>query len=158
MKMTLARALRWKKRVVSTIRKFESDILANNSRIKGKEVEVAVSDLLVKRQDWITHLINLKMALTRASAPIQQMILTLAEAKAEIVFLSQISTTHGVVRSGYRDEAPLEYEAVLRKSAVDAKVAALQQEIDEIQTNIDGFNNANYIDVEVPVEPPAMPC
>lgn len=37
MKMTLARALRYKKRVIEDIRKFESDIEESNSVVEGQQ-------------------------------------------------------------------------------------------------------------------------
>lgn len=140
MELTLGRALRYKKRVVETLRRVEADINTNNCKAAGEEREVDVRQLLGSRTLWIQHLVGLKLAIQRASMPIQQMIFELAEAKAEIVFLERLPVNHGKQRATYREESETVYEAIIRKAERDQKTLALQRQIDQLQTAIDDFN------------------
>lgn len=146
-KMTLSRALRYKKRVVEVIRSCEMDVQTNNSRAKGEERDVDVGQALARRSALVTHLVEVKMALLKATLPIQARIFALAELKAEISFLQRIDVTHGMVRSRYRDEQSVEMEAVVRKAQRDARIKALQDQIDQYQTEIDVFNNETTIEI-----------
>lgn len=144
-KMTIAKALRYRKRVASKIAKLEKDIVANNSILEGGEREIDVASSLAKREDTVCHLIDVKLAISTKSAPIQKMILQCAEAKSRISFLSSVPTQNGK-QSDRWAETTSTYEAELRKAEVDRKVSELEDVIDELQTNIDAFNNANHVE------------
>jgi len=94
MKMTLARALRYKKRVIESIRKFESDIQEVNSIVEGQERDTDVRLALKQRAAWVKHLVALKMSLQEATKPIQRLVFELAECKAEISFYQRLGTGH----------------------------------------------------------------
>jgi len=144
-KMTIAKALRYKKRVISKISKLESDIIENNSIVEGGEREINVPAALAQREDTVKHLIDVKMAISAASAPIQRMILQCAEAKSRISFYNRVPTNHGKSRDRW-DENTTEYEAELRKQKRDQEVAELESAIDEYQSNIDAFNHSTHVE------------
>lgn len=148
--MTLARALRYKKRVVETIRSLEADIHANNTRAEGEEREVDVVQALAKRDTWVKHLIELKLEIQEKTKPIQRLVLSLAEAKAKIAFLARLTTTTGTVRPSYRDEAAVKYDSVIRKVDKDKQTEELQKMIDDLQTKIDAHNAETKIEVVLP--------
>jgi len=143
--MTIAKALRYKKRVVSKISKLESDIIENNSIVEGGEREINVKAALAQREDTVRHLIDVKLAISTASAPIQRMILQCAEAKSRISFYNRVPTNHGKSKDRW-DENLTVYEAELRKQKKDQEVAELESAIDEFQSNIDAFNHANNVE------------
>lgn len=147
MKMTLARALRYKKRVVESIRKFENDIQASNCIVEGEERDSDIRLSLKQRSVWVEHLIGLKLALQKATQPIQRLILELAEAKSEIAFYQRLSTEHGTVKDRYGGTA-MKYESEIRKKERDKVVKELQDRIDQLQTKIDAHNATT--DIEVP--------
>jgi hypothetical protein len=153
-KMTLARALRYKKRVVETIRSLETDVQSTNSVVEGSEREVDVRMSLKRRDGWVKHLVDLKLAVQEASRPIQRLILELAETKSEIAFWSRLDTTNGVKsdRYGYK-EGETKVEAVVRKSEKDERVKALQTKIDAYQTKIDDHNASTLVEVRSPELP-----
>jgi len=151
--MTLARALRYKKRVVESIRQLEADIQVNNSRVEGEEREVDVRLALKQRAAWVTHLVHLKLAIQQATRPIQRFVLELAETKSEIAFMQRVNIEHGTQRSRFRDEQTIKLEAEIRKSERDKLVNGLQDRIDELQTKIDAHNAENLIEVT----PPELP-
>jgi hypothetical protein len=152
-KMTLSRALRYKKRVIEKIRKFESDVQESNCKVEGEARDVDPAICLKQRAIWVNHLVDLKLAIQEATRPIQRLILELAEAKANIGFLQRIPTTHGSQRPRYRDEASVKYEAVIRKSQVDSSVASQQDVIDNLQTKIDLHNAETVIEINTPELP-----
>lgn len=147
MKMTLARALRYKKRVVETIRKFESDIQEANTIVEGQERDTDIKLALKQRAAWVKHLVALKLSLQKATEPIQRLVFELAECKAEISFYQRISTEHGTVKDRYGG-APMKYESEIRKAERDKLVKELQDKIDQYQTKIDAHNAT--VEIEVP--------
>lgn len=152
-KMTLSRALRYKKRVIETIRRLETDVQENNSRVEG-ETRDADPDLCLKRRaSWVKHLVDLKLKIQEATRPIQRLVLELAETKAEISFMQRISTVSGMHRPRYRDETAVNYEAVIRKPQIDATIIALQDRIDSLQTQIDNHNAETTIEITTPELP-----
>lgn len=150
MKMTLSKALRWKKRAVEKLHQFETEVQENNSHVEGEEPEVDVTDSLGKRSVWMQHLIALKLQLMKASEPIRHKIFALAEAKSEICFLQRVPVNHGKVRGRFREEAELTYVATVRKAERDQMIQALQDKIDLLQTEIDAFNAETVLEVVVP--------
>lgn len=153
-RMTLARALRYKKRVVETIRKLETDISENNSVLTGTEREVDVSVLLNQRDAWVKHLVDLKLAIQEATRPIQRLVLELAETKSEIAFFGKLDTTQGIKvdRYGISDKEA-KYESVVRKADKDARLKRLQERIDALQTKIDDHNTSVAVEVRAPELP-----
>lgn len=147
MKMTLARALRHKKRVVENIRKLESDIQEVNSVVEGQERDTDVRLALKQRAALVKHLVALKMTLQEATKPIQKLIFELAEFKAEIAFYQRLGTEHGTVKDRYGGPS-MKYEAEIRKSERDKLVKELQGWIDQYQTKIDAHNAT--VEIEVP--------
>lgn len=147
MKMTIAKALRYKKRVISKIQTLEADIIANNSILEAAEREVEVPEALGKREKTITHLIDVKLAISTASAPIQRMILECAEAKSYISFLRSISVDHGLKGNSWGDELAT-YTAQIRKKERDAQVLAAEDRIDGLQSEIDAFNNGIKVEIK----------
>lgn len=148
--MTLSKALRWKKRAIEKLRKFETEVQSNNSHAEGEEPEVDVQNSLNKRREWRDHLIALKLQLAKASEPIRHKIFTLAETKAEISFLQGVPSNHGKVRSRYREESDVTYVATIRKTELEAMIQGLQDKIDLLQTEIDAFNAETVLEVVVP--------
>lgn len=143
--MTLAQALRYKKRLVEKIRKTEGDIQSNNSYMKENSPEVDVTELFQRRKQLVKDLIQLKLTTQTATQTIMPQILELAETKSEIAFWQRVPTTFGVQRDQWGDQPPVEYVATYRKSQVDAIVESLQDKVDSLQTQIDAYNNATEI-------------
>ena len=149
-KMTLSRALRYKKRVIENIRNLESEVTENNSKVADTERDCDPVLALEHRRAWVEHLVDLKLTIQEATRPIQRLVLELAETKAEMSFLSRIPTNHGMHRGHYRDEAPLMYEAAIRKQEVNKLLLDLRDRIDNLQTKIDLHNAETTIEINTP--------
>lgn len=153
-RMTLARALRYKKRVIENIRQLENDVQHNNSVVAGSEREVDVQTALKKRDVWVKHLVDVKMAIQEATRPVQRTVLELAETKSEIAFYGRIDTTQGVPkdRFGYVG-SETKMEASIRKSEKDERLKKLQEKIDALQTRLDDHNATTQIELRSPELP-----
>lgn len=145
MKMTLAAALRYKKRIAEKINKAGNDARENNCIVKDGEREYDTRKSLERRAAWVRHMIDLKLAVEQATLPIKRSVLEVAELKSLITVYAGLNTQHGLVRSPY-EEHSVTYEAQVRKGERDKTVTALQSQIDDLQTKIDAFNNATSVE------------
>jgi len=150
MEITLARALKYKNRLVGKIAAVADTIKRKNSIIKGAEREVDIDDLAALRVKLIKNLVQLKTEINQANGPIISDIFQIAELKSEIVFLNNIDTNHGKAnREYYRDAEPIEFEAVIRFGDVEELKTNTNKKIDAYQEKIDKHNHATVIDFAV---------
>jgi uncharacterized coiled-coil protein SlyX len=152
MKITISRALKYKNRVVERMRKLEEDIRSGNAVIEGGSRDLDVRVAFQARMQLESHLVALKGILDKANEPIKGMIAQMQELKGRIQFLSTIPTTHGVQdarRTMYGETGSITYTAEIRKAELDSLVSAARQEIDTAQDNIDKFNGANTIEIDM---------
>lgn len=150
--MTLARVLRYKKRLIETIRHLEAEIRQFNSVMVTVERDIDVRQALQNRQTLVKHLVDLKLQIQMANKGIDRQILELAETKAEITFLSQIGTAHGVQEDrfyGANENMP-KYTAEIRRAEQQKMVHDLEDKIDLLQSQIDAYNAGTQIEVEIP--------
>ncbi len=154
-RMTLARALRYKKRVVETIRSLESDIQSENSVISCQERETDIRTAMKQREAWVKHLVDLKLAIQEATRPIQRLVLEMAEAKSEIAFWNRVDTSHGTKKDRYGSygDPEVKVEAEVRKSERESVLKNLQNRIDQLQTKIDDHNASTMIQANSPALP-----
>ena len=146
MKITLAQALKLKKRVVQTIGQKNKLITANNQMLKDSTIEVDVSEEVKLRAKLVNSLIDLKEALAEANKPIRKLIFKLSELKSEIALLESLPTKHGIGKEEYGTDK-IEYVSTIRAFVVQKLVKQLQKEIDETQEKIDAFNYTTKIEV-----------
>ena len=149
--ITLARALKYKNRVVERIRKVEDDIRANNSILVGGEREYNVEELFKERLGLEAHLVDLKMRIDSANAPIKESIVQMQGLKGRLVFLQSVPTTHGKQHSHrmYGDEGEVVYEATARKVEIDSWITGINKQLDDLQEFVDKHNNTQVIEMSV---------
>jgi len=150
MEITLAKALKYKKRLVGKISSIRG---SKNSIIVGTEREVDVIKAFELRSKLIENLVNLKTAICKANEPILADIFKLSELKSYIVVLQEVDTTHGKSNRGRNylgvDTEPVEFEAQLRFSEIEKTISEANKEIDVIQERVDQHNHLTKIDVVV---------
>lgn len=151
MKVTIARALTLKKRLIGKINVINSRIQSNNSVLAGSERAYNVEEMIEQRHDLVNALIGLKVALQVANGPILADIFRLSEAKTEKGFYEGLNVNHGKQADVYsmrlNGGTTIEYNAVITQSKRDQRVAELEEEIDQIQQKLDRFNNMTEIEV-----------
>ena len=146
--ITLAKALKIKNRLTGRLAKVQQDIQGFNSVPVGQADQVNVPALVKTREELVGALVGLKTAINDVNRGVQRDIYDLAEKKATAQFLAGISTRHGQQPPVYPSTIEVNYVAALKKADVDALVARLEKEMDQLQDRLDQFNHDHRIEVE----------
>ena len=144
----LAKALKIKNRLTGRLAKVQADIQAYNSVPEGQANQVNVLALMKTREELVGALVSLKTAINDANREAQRDIYDLAEKKATAQFLGCVNTRHGPLPAVYPSTTEVNYVAALKKADVDALVARLENEIDQLQDRLDQFNHERKIEVD----------
>lgn len=145
--ITLAKALKIKNRLAGRLAKVQCDIQTYNSVPAGQADQVDVPALLRTHEELVDAVIAIKTALNDANREVQRTIYELAETKGTLQLLNGINTRHGPQPAVYPSTTEVNYVAALKKADVDARVAALEKEIDRLQDQLDEFNHARTVAV-----------
>lgn len=152
MEMTLSKALKHKNRVAQKLSQVSDDIRENNSILSVNDCEVDVVALNGMRLELMRHLVAVKTVIHRASDKVREKIFLLAELKTSIQFYRSIDTQHGKRQShsfGGGNEF-VDHKATIRKETVDRTVSELESQIDNLQDELDEFNAATKISINIP--------
>jgi hypothetical protein len=146
--ITLAKALKYKKRLTGEIARVTRLISDHNSQLKANAAncDVNVSYGFERRAELVQKLIALKVAIYDANRGIMPTLFSLQEMKGEIAFLLLMDVSNGIIQQEYGD-SQIEKIAYLGRSDRDQKVNQLQKKIDEAQDAIDLYNNTTKIRV-----------
>jgi hypothetical protein len=147
-KITLAKALKIKNRLTGRMAKVQADIQVYNSVPEGQADQVNVPALMQTRAELVGELVGLKTAINEANREAQRDIYLLAEKKATAQFLADVNTRHGPQPPVYPSTVEITYVAALKKADVDALVARLENETDQLQDKLDQFNHDHQIEVD----------
>ena len=146
--ITFAKALKIKNRLVGRLAKIQADIQAFNSVPEGQAGQVDVPALVQAREALVDAIVGLKTAINDANREAQRDIYALAEKKATAQFLAGVCTRHGPQPPVYPSTIEVIYVAALTKADVDAQVAGLEKDIDQLQDRLDQFNHDQKIEVD----------
>ena len=146
--ITLAKALKIKNRLAGRLAKAQVDIQAFNSVPEGQADQVNVPALVKTREELVGALVSLKTAINDANREAQRDIYDLAEKKGTVQFLAGVNTRHGPLPAVYPSTTEVNYVAALKKADVDAQVARLETDIDQLQDKLDQFNHDRKIEVD----------
>src|SRR5687767_10354277 len=100
--MTLAQALKTKKRLAQRISELDSKLNRSNSVLAGNIREAPSRDILADRDGLVAQLVRLKTAICIANIGIQEALIEQAELKSKVAVLKKLSTTHGLHRDHFR--------------------------------------------------------
>jgi hypothetical protein len=146
--ITLAKALKLKNRLTGRLAKVQGDIQTFNSVPQGQVGQVDIPALMANRAELVEALVSLKAAINDANRPVQRDIYDLAEKKSTAEFLAGVCTRHGPQPPVYPSTVEVTYVAALKKADIDAQVAQLEKEIDQLQDKLDQFNHDQKITVD----------
>ncbi len=149
-KITLAKALKEKNKLVHDMKKAFQRVQSSNSFIKENK-ESVVYDAKAELEKYLSlkeQLISLKSKISLANAPIQNLIYSLSEYKEIISSLNSITTNKGIVHGGrYSEiEGKVEYDSTISKSEIDSMVTEFEKKIEDTQEKIDQFNHTTQIE------------
>lgn len=153
---TIAKALKIKNRVAEKLRKAEAEMRRVNSYRLDLGVDNDPAEVWKTLTSLREELWRLKSSIAKANLPVQDAIFEMAELKAEIAFLNSVPSTSGKQavtgnRYSYSDEGAVivEYTAHLDRNAIEKLVEEKQQRLDDLQEQLDYFNNSTKVDVNV---------
>lgn len=145
--VSLAQALKYRKRLAQRIGQVGLRIAKNNSIPQGNVRDASPRELLAERGRLVEQLVAVKLAVLRGNDGIQEKILRIAELKGAIALLGGLDTKHGQQERVGWQTTPTVYEAELKQSEVDELIRALEALIDTLQEEIDRYNYATQIQI-----------
>lgn len=157
-KVSLAKALKIKNRMVERIRKIENIIHSNNSYRYREDIPVTVSfdieALYNEKLELTEKLVVLKTNIALANSAIISYITEMAETKSLVSFISSIKTTDGfIANTDYNrkesDPEFIQFKAIIKEDRKEEQIKLLNARIDELQDKIDQYNATHSIDVPV---------
>lgn len=151
--MTLAEAMSCRKRLAGRLSKVRNEIRQHNRTIRGNPHDVDIPVLLGIEDRIFDKLVELRAAMAVANQPIWGSLLRMSEIKDRIGFFASIPTDRGQQPTGrfsLQPEGPVEWDADIKKQDVDLKVAGLERELVKIQREVEHYNHATQIAVDVP--------
>ena len=140
-KVTLARALKEKNRLVGRIVKLRKVVGEENSTIVGAARSVDVRAIYDNAKALTRRLVSIKTAISR-----------MEELKSAISYLNRLNTSSGMRRTlneRYASEELCEYSAVITMQDVLNEVEAMQKRIEDIQDELDDFNASTTVEIEL---------
>ena len=142
--MNIAQALKQKAVLVSKIAKITSRMLESNSYNVKNKPSYNSKELYNQLLELKSKLVALKLAIMKASDPIREQILTMAEIKDTITNLNAMNVSAGEV-SNYRSDALIVMACTISMIERDAIISAAEETILKIQNDVDNFNAVTQV-------------
>jgi len=159
MELTLAKALIYKKRVEAEIirRKDAATKNANITEIEKpslEDVQALIAESNRLNTSWLEvkkHMVDVKVVLFNASAPIRAKILNLAELKDVAAFFNGLNTARNekakiTQNQGYHDKITYTV-SIYTMDERNIRVKQTQDQIDTIQAEIEAFNHRTMVTI-----------
>ena len=154
-KITLAKALKLKNKLIHEIKKLKNQLEEENSTLEENFVLIkSRSDFKIKMEGLkqkTNSLILIKTLISKANAKIVDKIFELSELKGYISWLSGLDTTSGFQAnnsfSGNGEKS--EYVSCISKEDVIKMINSIEDKIEKFQDEIDTFNNTKRIEWDV---------
>jgi hypothetical protein len=150
MKLSLAKALKLKNKLVKEVNKHLKIVQKYNSYESTKKPNFDAKAAYIAYTNTIAKLIDLKTAIAIANGPIFHKIYEMAELKGMITNIQQIDTTAGKQDKSMGYNQPnkeIEIVADFRDKDVAGIVSNNEKTIEELQDQIDSFNHGTEIEI-----------
>ena len=149
-KVSVARALKEKNRLVGRIAALRQAIGKDNSHELGAPRSIDVSAALAEAESLKNRLVAVKAAIAFANQGIVAKIVELAEVKSEIAWLKGLDVKEGVYQeNSYGNKIVREYEVAVSGADVVRMVDALRRRAELLQDELDEFNGSAKVEIEV---------
>ena len=153
MTMTISKALKEKNRIAGRISKLQIQVVKYNRYKKDSTVEFSTKELFKNLQEEWAYLIDIKSKITKANVGISDKLVQLTEAKAELSFWSGFSNVgpveETVQESKYIGDRYVTVDTVnvseFTTKDVETNINRVQKIIEDLQDEIDGFNQFTRI-------------
>lgn len=137
--MNLAKALKVKNKKIAEYNKTLQKVMAYNSYEISSKKDYNAKELLQLAETQLSEYVALKTAIHAASQPVRDKIFLIGELKSLLGRIQGLSTNEGTVKDRYSSET-LTYASDITLLEKDAKIEALEKQIEEIQDALDYFN------------------
>ena len=143
--MKLSKALRVKNQLIHKMNKLQSNIIKNNSYNIKNPPKWDINESFKMWSEGKAKLLELKTMISLANRPIVSMLHHIAEAKAEMKFLSDIPTKEGVFKDNYSDKE-LEYACTIDEISKAGRIDTLTESIYTCEDTLAKHNASTDID------------
>lgn len=144
--MNIKQALKRKNTLVNEIKQEFTKAQTYNSLEVGSKRPYSAKVALESYLNKTNELIVLKTAIHKANAPVFDKIFRLSELKSTIKYLSSLNCAEGKEQNRYGVGEPRILDAEIGVLERDKMVKGLEAEIDQIQDELDYFNNVTLIE------------
>jgi hypothetical protein len=130
---------------------LKEQIIAQNSRSVQQPFDYDTRELVLQLRAKIDQLAKLKGAVGKANGAIYEQIFRSAELRGAVAMLKDVPTKHGkfLEAEGYSQPKEVEYQAQMRQADIDKLVVELEIQMNELQDELDHFNQRCQIDLEL---------
>lgn len=145
--MKLTKALKQKNRIAGELSRTKNLIIRENSKLDVQYNEDKIKNLFDLLNELTSDLIIIKSKIQKATAPISEKLLKLAELKGQIDFYNSLPTKEGKFELySYNENEKSEiYKAYFNQDKVDNKLIEIQKQINDLQDEIDEYNALTQI-------------
>lgn len=138
--MNIHQGLKEKNRITGDLRKLDARVLENGRWPKGSKPSYELKELLEERKMVVVELNALKLKVTKATVPIVDKILEMAELKAYVKTLQSLRVKEGMDRAAYSRTEAIEYDSAMTEKEKDSLIREAENKINELQDELDKFN------------------
>lgn len=154
MKVTIAKALNHKNRLVGEKGRLRNLVVANNSRLETAKTNYDPAKLFADYEAVVEKLVATKTAIAKANVAIYEKIYRISELKAKASELRQIPTDDSDHedrrwdRKAEQDVVTIIKRVVhLKNVDIDEKIKAIEKEIEALHDEVTAFNYSTTIEV-----------
>lgn len=148
--VSISRALKEKNRIAGRLAKAREQVGDENSLDQKVPRGINVAEMYAQSKILRDRLIAIKSAIAIANQPIVGKIIEMDEIKSEIAYLNHLNVKEGrYAQPAYGSVVETVIDAVITKAKVLEEVALLQSRADSLQDELDEFNAATKVEIEV---------
>jgi hypothetical protein len=147
-KISLAKALKVKKRLGYEISNVRDKINKNNSY---NIVNIPKQDIqkLIDRMAYLSSkMLELKVKINTANSGVIDKIFLLEETKGELSFFKALNTKEGLHQSGWGSQESAIFACFINEEEKDDIIKHLVDTIDALQDAVDHYNNTTFVEFE----------
>ena len=142
--MNVKQALKLKNKLVTEMKAAYGILQKYNSIEEGNPRRYSMTNTLEKIKTLQAELVELKTKIHKANQPVYDKIFALAELKGMIKELKKVSTEEGKVNERYGSVVSVK-EVELNVTDIDAAIAVLESQIEQLQNELDVHNATTQI-------------
>ena len=142
--MNVKQALKVKNKLVTEMKAAYGILQKYNSIEEGNPRRYSMTNTLEKIKTLQGELVDLKTKIHKANQPVYDKIFALAELKGMIKELKKVSTEEGKVNERYGSVVSVK-EVELNVTDIDAAIAVLESQIEQLQNELDVHNATTQI-------------